>query len=82
MRCAACFVQSQSANAWQTDAGTYLALGLDGNLDDGVGEVHALKNDGALLIAQRLTCFWTEQDIINTRHTRWEASCGEFENEY
>lgn len=34
----------------------HLALGLNGNLDDGIREVHALKDDGALLITQSLTC--------------------------
>ena len=33
-----------------------LGLGLDGDLDHGVGEVHALQDDGRLLVAQGVAC--------------------------
>ena len=32
-----------------------LGLGLDGNADNGLREVHGLQNDGVLLVAQRVT---------------------------
>lgn len=43
-------------------AAAYLALGLNGNLDDWVGEVHALQDDRVFLITQGLTCRHEERE--------------------
>ena len=46
---------SSSASFDQGDAHLLLAglgLGLDGNPDNGLGELHGLQNDGSLLVAQ------------------------------
>ena len=33
-----------------------LCLGLDSELDDGIGELHGLQYDGVLVITDRITC--------------------------
>lgn len=55
-QCAAAFTPGLSCDTSScSPLQQYLALGLNGNLDDWVREVHALQDDGALLITQGLT---------------------------
>lgn len=47
-----CLAQTHLAHLLQI----CLGLRLNGNLDDWVREVHALQNDGVLIIAECLSC--------------------------